>query len=79
MKDVWAFWIGMLARLVGVIAERYAGWLFGKIGDGAELGLDLLDDIGEFFHSMLQWAASQLCGRRTFGYDEEWRPGLHMR
>jgi hypothetical protein len=70
MKETVAFTVGVVARIVSVIVERYAGWLLSKIGDGAEYGLDLVQDFRAFVRSMLHWAASQLCGRRIFAREE---------
>lgn len=70
MKDVVAFSIGVLARLVGLIAERYAGWLLHKVSEGAELGIDALTDLREFMQWLLHSAASQLSGGRGYAYGD---------
>jgi hypothetical protein len=79
MRKSVVFSIGLMARVIGVIVERYAGWLLDKIGDGAENGLDLLWDFQEFCRSLMQWAASVLSGRQVFApadFEESWRPGM---
>jgi len=69
------FSVGVSARVLAVIVEKYAGWLLDKIGEGADLGWNLVEDLRDFARWLLKWAASLLCGRRehvTNGYDGGW-------
>jgi hypothetical protein len=70
MKETLTFSVGVVARLVGVIVEKYAGWLLSRIGAGAEYSLDLVQDFRDFVRSMLQWVARQLCGRQVFAHGD---------
>jgi hypothetical protein len=73
MKEVVMFSVGVSARVLAVVVEKYAAWLLDKIGDGAELGWNLVEDLRDFARWLLKWAASLLGGRRAYannGYDD---------
>jgi hypothetical protein len=79
MTPFFKFGIGMLARLVGIVADNFARWTFQQVSEGADAGMDLLTDLWDFGQSLLRMLASQLCGRpmRRYyddnGYDEGWQ------
>lgn len=76
MKQTIVLFASVAVRLVGVVAEHYAAWLLRRIGDGAEIGIDMLSDLKAFMQSLLAWAAEQLCGRRSLDYEESWHHGF---
>jgi len=66
MTDCVRFSIGVLARLLAVIGERYAGWLLHKISEGQARGCDFLADLRDFGSWLMEWAASRMAGGRRF-------------
>jgi hypothetical protein len=73
------FGLGCLARLLGMVAEQWAQWLFHQVSTGAESGLDLLAESWQFCQWFLRMLAGQFSGRSRPQYDdygEEMRPGL---
>jgi len=76
MTDCVKFSIGVLARLLAIIGERYAGWLLHKIREGQARGFHFLADLRDFSRWLMEWAASRLSGsRRTLAandYEEGW-------
>lgn len=76
MRHTILFFAGVAVRLVGVVAEHYASWLLRRIGDGAEIGIDILSDLKAFLRALLDWAAEQLRGRRSLDYEDGWHRGF---
>jgi len=82
MKEAIMFSVGVSARVLAVIVEKYGAWLLDKIGEGADLGWNLVEDLREFARWLLKWAANLLCGRRAYannGYDDSWHAQMHSR
>jgi hypothetical protein len=78
MNQFVKFTAGMLARMLGIVAEQFARWTFRRVSEGADAGLDLLSDFWEFAEWLLQTIAGQLSGRPIRHYDdyeEEWQRG----
>jgi hypothetical protein len=75
-KEAVMFAVGVGARVLAVIGERYAGWLLHKIREGQAKGFDFLADLRDFGRWLMEWAASRLSdGRRLVtanDYDEGW-------
>lgn len=69
MRQFTTFTIGLLARLVSIIATLYGDWLLRKILAGTE-HFDFLRDLKRFFRWLLTRLADWLCGRRS-GYEDD--------
>lgn len=76
------FSVGVTARVLAIVVEKYAAWLLDKIGDGADLGWNLAEDLRDFAKWLLKWAASLLSGRRMYAhadYDEDYHYRMYNR
>jgi hypothetical protein len=74
------FTIGMLARVLGLIADHFAQWLLHQVSSGGEHGLSFLDDVWEFGQALLRMLAEQFGGRsrpRYAEYGDDLHPGLY--
>jgi hypothetical protein len=81
MRRLLMFGLGLLARLLALIAGHYADWLFGRASEEDDRGVDLLHDLGRFFRRLVTMTARRLTGRngdRHYDYEEEqeWQPEL---
>jgi hypothetical protein len=75
MRQLFTLGLGLLARFVALVAERFADWLLHQIRDGRDIGADLLSEVWQFWEWFLQILAGQLCGRPAHhfnGYEEEY-------
>lgn len=74
------FAVGAFARVLSMVAAYYSDWLFDRLLDGAEAGLDFMADVREFFDALVGVIVQRITGRRVHGYDREYdegyRPGL---
>ena len=80
MQPMLTFGLGLTARVVALLAEQFAQWVFHRVSEGAEAGFDLLAEFGRFCRWFLRSTAGEFCGRRgryPDDYEEEWQPGMY--
>lgn len=79
MNHIVIFTAGSIARLVSALAAYYADWLFAKLIDGADAGLEFLTDLYEFGCWLMELLSERLCGRQAQALRvraDEWERGL---
>jgi hypothetical protein len=79
MSQTMSFFIGMLARLVSLLASHYADWLLHKVAEGTDEVIGFLCEVREFAQWLVGALAEQLCGRRQRSYDGHWEPEVFGR
>lgn len=70
------FAVGAFARFLSMVAAYYSDWLFERLLDGAEAGLDFAADVREFFDALVGVIVQRITGRRGRGYEREYDEGL---
>lgn len=80
MRPLLTFGIGMIARVLAMLAEHFSRWVFQQVSEGSEAGLDLLGELYQFCLWFLRMMASRLGGRRHRHheeYDDELEAGYY--
>lgn len=81
MERFTLFAAGSLARLLSALAAFYSDWLFNRLLDGADAGIDFVSDVIEFGHWLVGMIAQRVCGQRGRGHIDldDWQPELFSR
>lgn len=81
MERFTLFAAGSFARLLSALAAFYSDWLFNRLLDGADAGIDLVSDVIEFGHWLVGMIAQRVCGQRGHRqFDTDgWQPELFAR